>query len=132
VIDLDIKSFFDSVPHDAILQMVGRHTDERWILLYVERWLKARLQQTDGTLMPRDRGTPQGSSISPLLANLFLHHAFDTWMEKDHPNVGFERYCDDVVIHCKTEHEAQLLRGAIARQLAQYGLELHPAKTRIL
>jgi RNA-directed DNA polymerase len=132
VLDLDIRAFFDSVPHDLVLHTVRRHTDERWILLYVERWLKAPLQQTDGTRVPRDRGTPQGSAISPLLANLFLHYAFDAWMAEYHPNVGFERYCDDVVVHCKTEREAQLLQGAIARQLAQYGLELHPAKTRIV
>ena len=132
ILDLDIKAFFDSVPHDLVLRAVRRHTDERWILLYVERWLKAPLQRADGTLAMRDRGTPQGSSISPLLANLFLHYAFDAWMEKHFPNLGFERYCDDVVVHCETEPQAQLLQGAIARQLAQYGLELHPAKTRIV
>jgi RNA-directed DNA polymerase len=95
VIELDIKSFFDSVPHELVLRAVRRHTDERWILLYVERWLKAPLQREDATLEPRDRGTPQGSAISPLLANLFLHYAFDAWMEKRFPDVAFERYCDD-------------------------------------
>jgi RNA-directed DNA polymerase len=132
VIDLDIRAFFDSVPHDLVLQAVRRHTDERWILLYVERWLKAPLQQEDGTLVQRDRGTPQGSSISPLLANLFLHYALDVWMAKRFPDVQFERYCDDGVVHCKSEQQARIVRDAIAERLAQCGLELHPDKTRIV
>ena len=132
VIDLDIKAFFDAVPHEFVLRAVRRHTDERWILLYVERWLKAPLQQADGTLVPRDRGTPQGASISPLLANLFLHYAFDVWMARCFPEVRFERYCDDAVVHCASERQAQRVRDAIAQRLAQCGLELHPAKTRIV
>ena len=132
VIDLDIRAFFDSVPHELVLKAVRRHTDERWILLYMERWLKAPLQQEDGTLVQRDRGTPQGSSISPLVANLFLHYAFDVWMAKRFPDVPFERYCDDAVVHCKTEKQAQFVRDAIAERLADCGLELHPDKTRIV
>jgi len=130
IIDLDIRAFFDSVPHELVVRAVRRHTDERWILLYVERWLKAPLQQEDGTLVQRDRGTPQGSSISPLLANLFLHYAFDLWMAKHFPDLQFERYCDDVVVHCKTEKQAQCVREAIAQRLADCGLEVHPDKTR--
>jgi RNA-directed DNA polymerase len=132
IIDLDIRAFFDSVPHDLVLRAVRRHTDERWILLYVERWLKAPLQQEDGTLVQRDRGTPQGSSISPLLANLFLHYVFDMWMRKRFPDLQFERYCDDVVVHCTTEKQAQFVRDAIAQRMADCGLELHPDKTRIV
>jgi RNA-directed DNA polymerase len=132
VIDLDIKAFFDSVDHELVLRAVRRHTDERWILLYVERWLEAPLQQEDGTLVPRDRGTPQGSSISPLLANLFLHYAFDTWMAKKFPALRFERYCDDVVVHCESEQQARLVRDAVSMRLAQCGLELHPDKTRVV
>jgi RNA-directed DNA polymerase len=132
VIDLDIRAFFDSVDHELVLRAVRRHTDERWILLYVERWLKAPLQQGDGTLVPRDRGTPQGSSISPLLANLFLHYAFDVWMRKQFPDLQFERYCDDGVVHCVNEQQAVLVRDAISGRLAQCGLELHPDKTRIV
>ena len=132
VIDLDIRAFFDSVGHELVLRAVRRHTDERWILLYVERWLKAPLQQQDGTLVQRDRGTPQGSSISPLLANLFLHYAFDMWMQKEFPHLQFERYCDDAVVHCTTEKQALFVRDAIARRLADCGLELHPDKTRIV
>jgi RNA-directed DNA polymerase len=132
VIDLDIRAFFDSVDHELVLRAVRRHTDERWILLYVERWLKAPLQQEDGTLVQRDRGTPQGSSISPLLANLFLHYAFDVWMRRQFPDLQFERYCDDGVVHCESEQQAQFVQDAIARRLAQCGLELHPDKTRIV
>jgi len=126
VIDLDIRAFFDSVPWDLVLKAVAHHTDQRWILLYVERWLKAPLQRQDGTLVARDRGTPQGSAISPLLANLFMHYAFDAWMARQYPAVRFERYCDDVVVHCGSQGQARQVREAIADRLAQVGLELHP------
>jgi hypothetical protein len=132
VIDLDIKAFFDSVPWDLVVKAVAHHTDQRWILLYVTRWLKAPLQQQDGTLVARDRGTPQGSAISPLLANLFLHYAFDAWMAREFPAISFERYCDDVVMHCASEQQARQVRDAIADRLAKLGLELHPDKTRIV
>jgi RNA-directed DNA polymerase len=132
VIDLDIKAFFDSVPWDLILKAVEHHTDQRWILLYVRRWLAAPIQQSDGSLVERDRGTPQGSAISPLLANLFMHYAFDAWMTREFPNIPFERYCDDAVVHCRSESQAHLVRDAIAARLAQVGLELHPDKTRIV
>jgi RNA-directed DNA polymerase len=132
VLDLDLKSFFDSVPHDLVLKAVAHHTDLRWVLLYVERWLKAPLQRADGSLVARDRGTPQGSSISPLLANMFLHYAFDAWMAREHPAVQFERYCDDVIVHTRSEREARQLRATIASRLAECGLELNEQKTRIV
>jgi RNA-directed DNA polymerase len=132
VIDLDIKKFFDTVPHDLVLKAVAHHTDQRWILLYVRRWLAAPLQQVDGSLVARDRGTPQGSAISPLLANIFMHYAFDAWMARKHPDLTFERYCDDCVVHCRSEHQARQVRDDIATRLAQVGLELHPDKTRIV
>jgi RNA-directed DNA polymerase len=132
VIDLDIKAFFDSVPWDLVVKAVAHHTDQRWILLYVTRWLKAPLQQQDGAVIARDRGTPQGSAISPLLANLFLHYAFDAWMAREFPTISFERYCDDAVVHCASEQQAWQVRDAIADRLAQLGLELHPDKTRIV
>jgi RNA-directed DNA polymerase len=132
VLDLDLKSFFDSVPHDLVLRAVARHTDLRFVLLYVERWLKAPLQLEDGSLVERDRGTPQGSAISPLLANTFLHYAFDLWMAREHPGVRFERYCDDVIVHARSEREALQLRAAIASRLAECGLELNEHKTRIV
>ena len=132
VIDLDIKAFFDSVPHERVLAAVAHHTDQRWILLYVQRWLNAPLQQQDGTVVARDRGTPQGSAISPLLANLVMHYAFDAWMAREFPSLAFERYCDDVVVHCTSQAQAGKVRDAIAGRLAAVGLELHPDKTRIV
>jgi RNA-directed DNA polymerase len=132
VIDLDIKAFFDSVPWELVCKAVAKHTNQRWVLLYVKRWLAAPLQQPDGTLAARDRGTPQGSAISPVLANLFMHYAFDVWMAREYPAIQFERYCDDVVVHCTSQAQARLVRDAIAERLAQVGLELHPDKTRIV
>ena len=132
VIDLDIRAFFDSLDHDLVMRTVSKHTDLRWVLLYVERWLKAPLQMGDGTLVQRDRGTPQGSAISPLLANLFLHYAFDRWLTREFPTVSFERYADDAVVHCATKAQAQQVLGAIVERMAQVGLELHPDKTRIV
>jgi len=132
VVDLDIRAFFDSVDHSLMLKAVARHTDQKWILLYVQRWLVAPLRQQDGTLDARDRGTPQGSSISPVLANLYLHYAFDMWLVREFPAVTFERYCDDAVIHCASEEQARQVRDALAARLAQVGLELHPDKTRIV
>jgi RNA-directed DNA polymerase len=134
VIDLDIRAFFDTVPWDLMLKAVAHHLthDQRWILLYVERWLKAPLRRQDGTLVNRERGTPQGSAISPLLANLFMHYAFDAWMAREFPGVRFERYVDDAVVHCRSEKQARFVRDAIAARLKQLGLELHPDKTRIV
>ncbi len=132
VLDLDLKSFFDSVRWDLVLKAVAAHTDQRWILLYVERWLKAPLQREDGSLVERDRGTPQGSAISPLLANMFLHYAFDAWMAREFPAVPFERYCDDIIVHARSERQALQLRAMIAARLAECGLQLNEQKTRIV
>ena len=132
VLDLDIRAFFDSVPHDLVLKAGAHHTDLKWVLLYVQRWLIAPLQRPDGTLVARDRGTPQGSAISPLLANVFMHYAFDRWMVREFPGVRFERYCDDAVVHCVSKDQARLVWAALADRLAQVGLELHPDKTRIV
>ena len=132
IIDLDVRAFFDSVDHSLMLKAVERHTDARWVLLYVTRWLKAPMQKQDGTLVARDRGTPQGSAVSPVLANLYLHYAFDMWLAREHPGVAFERYCDDAVIHCTSQAQAVRIRDALAARLAEVGLELHPAKTRVV
>ncbi len=131
-LDLDLRAFFDSVPHGLLLKAVAHHTDERWVLLYIERWLKAPMQMPDGTLVAREKGTPQGSPISPLLANLFMHYAFDRWMGREYPGCPFERYADDILAHCDTEEQAQHLRAAIAERLGALGLELHPDKTKIV
>ena len=132
VIDLDIKGFFDNLDHSLIMRAVKRHTNCEWILLYIERWLKAPVQLEDGSLVERDRGTPQGSVVSPLLANIFMHQAFDKWMEENHPYAPFERYADDALIHCKSEQQAKYVLNAIANRLAHCKLELHPDKTHIV
>ncbi|GAA1933542.1 group II intron reverse transcriptase/maturase [Streptantibioticus ferralitis] len=131
VIDLDIRKFFDSVRWDLVLKAVEAHTDARWVTLYVKRWLAAPLQLPDGSLLERDRGTPQGSSVSPVLANLFLHYAFDAWLAREFPAVVFERYADDAVVHCTTEYQARRVLAALHERMAQVGLELHADKTRI-
>ena len=131
-IDLDIQSFFDTVPHEPILQAVEKHTDLPWVVLYVKRWLTAPIQQPDGTPQSRDRGTPQGSAISPLLTNLFMHYAFDRYLAETQPQVRFERYCDDAIVHCVSEQQARFIRSVIADRLLEFGLRLHPKKTRIV
>ena len=132
VIDLDIQKFFNSVRWDLVVKAVEANTDLLWVVLYVKRWLEAPLQLPDGTLQKRDRGTPQGSAVSPVLANLFLHYAFDLWMAREFPAVKFERYVDDAVVHCKSEVQARAVLAAIAERMEQVGLRLHPDKTRIV
>jgi RNA-directed DNA polymerase len=132
VVDMDVKAFFDSVPWDLMLKAVARHTTQRWVMLYVERWLKAPMLMPNGTLVDRTKGTPQGGPISPLIANIFLHYGFDLWMTQEFPGVQFERFADDVVVHCVTERQAHQVREAIGRRLADVGLLLHPDKTRIV
>jgi len=132
VIDLDIKGFFDNISHDLMLKALHRHTKEKWILLYVERWLKAPVQLVDGVVEQRTKGTPQGGVISPLLANLFLHYAFDIWMAKRNPTITFERYADDVVVHCDSKEDAVRIKAEISKRMQDCGLELHPEKTKIV
>jgi len=132
VLDLDVAQFFDSVPHDLMVKAVEANTDQPWVLLYVKRWLVAPLQLPTGTLQPRDRGTPQGSAVSPVLANLFMHYAFDLFLSREFPGVQFERYADDAVVHCVSERQARQVRDALAQRLADVGLRLHPDKTRIV
>ena len=132
VVDLDVKAFFDSVTWHLALKAVGRHTDQKWVLLYVERWLKAPMLMPDGTLAERTQGTPQGGPISPLLANIYLHYGFDSWMAREYPGCRFERFADDAVIHCVTERQAFEVRDAVGRRFADIGLSLHPGKTKIV
>jgi RNA-directed DNA polymerase len=114
------------------MRAVRKHCQNPWVLLYVERWLKAPIQTTDGDLRLRERGTPQGGVVSPLLANLFLHYAFDLWVDRDLPSVRFCRYADDAVIHCKSQMQAQFVLRRIGERFKQCGLELHPTKTQIV
>ncbi len=130
VIDLDIRKFFDSVPWHLVVKAVEAHTGDPWVVLYVNRWLQAPSQLPDGTLQKRDRGTPQGSAVSPTLANLFLRYAFDAWMARQFPGVAFERYVDDAVVHCASETQAHAVVAAIAERMEQVGLRLHPDKNK--
>lgn len=132
VIDLDIKAYFDSIPHDLVERAVAHHTDIPWVRLYIARWLRAPVQKADGTLEQRTKGTPQGGVASPLLANLFLHYAFDLWMQREFPQVQFERYADDAIVHCRSERQAKEVLEAIRGRFLQCGLELNATKTRIV
>lgn len=132
VLDLDIKGFFDNIDHELMMRAVRTHTDSKWVLLYVDRWLTAPVQMPDGSVVERLKGTPQGGVISPLLANLFLHYAFDHWMQTNCPHISFERYADDGVCHCVSEKQAQWLKRALERRMKECGLELHPQKTKIV
>jgi group II intron reverse transcriptase/maturase len=132
VIDLDVQKFFDQVPHDLVIKAVRTITECRWVLLYVERWLRAPLAHPDGALEERSKGTPQGSAVSPVLANLFMHYAFDLWMARNFSGCPFERYADDVIMHCKTRRQAEAVLDRIAARMQEVGLNLHPDKTRIV
>jgi RNA-directed DNA polymerase len=132
VLDLDVQKFFDSVDHALMVKAVEANTGQRWVVLYVKRWLVAPLQLPDGTLQERDRGTPQGSAVSPVLANLFMHYAFDLFLEREFPSVDFERYADDAVVHCVTESQARQVWAALEARMEEVGLRLHPDKTKIV
>lgn len=131
VLEFDIRGLFDNIPHDLLLRALEKHTDCEWVRLYIRRWLTAPLQLADGTLVERTRGTPQGGVVSPILANLFLHYAFDAWMARTFPGAPWCRYADDGLIHCKTETQALAIKAALAERFAQCGLEMHPDKTHI-
>jgi RNA-directed DNA polymerase len=132
VIDLDIKAFFDSIPHDLVERAVAHHTDIPWVRLYIARWLRAPVQKAADTLEQRTKGTPQGGVASPLLANLFLHYTFDLWMQRTFPHVQFERYADDAIVHCRSERQAREVLEAIRGRFLQCGLELNATKTRVV
>ena len=132
VLDIDVKGYFDNIDWELLLKAVRHHTDCPWVLLYIERWLKVPVQMEDGRVVERQSGTPQGGVISPLLANLFLHYAFDAWMARHNPHIPFERYADDIVCHCRTEAQARTLWRALGYRFADCKLELHPQKTKIV
>ena len=129
VVEFDIKGAFDNLRHDLLLKALAKHTDCRWILLYVERWLKGSVQLETGEIVQRDIGTPQGGVVSPLLMNLFMHYAFDSWMRREIPDCSFARYADDAVVHCRSHDQAQRLINRLSDRFAECGLELHPDKT---
>ena len=132
VLEYDIKGLFDNIPHELLMKAVHKHTECKWVVLYIERWLKAPMQVSKDELVARDRGTPQGGVISPVLSNLFLHYAFDLWMQKHHSDKPWCRYADDGLIHCKTKEQAEKLLEDLRLRFEECGLELHPEKTRIV
>ncbi|MGH9664844.1 MAG: group II intron reverse transcriptase/maturase [Bryobacteraceae bacterium] len=132
VLDLDIKSFFDEIDWGLLMLAVRRHSDCKWVLLYLQRWLEAPVSMPDGSLVARNRGTPQGAVVSPVLANLFLHYVFDGWIRRKYPTIPFERYADDAICHCQSEAQALELRQALERRFAECKLQLHPQKTKIV
>lgn len=132
VIDVDIKGFFDNISHAILMEMLQKHTQEKWVLLYAERWLKAGVEQEDGSIAGRTKGTPQGGVVSPLFANLYLHYAFDKWIDENNPQCPFERYADDIVIHCASKEEAERVLLLLQNRMTTYELTLHPEKTKIV
>jgi RNA-directed DNA polymerase len=132
VLEFDVRKLFDEIDHELLLKAVKKHTECKWVRLYIERWLKAPMQLADGTLVERTKGTPQGGVVSPVLANLFLHYAFDLWMGRTFPGVLFCRYADDGLVHCQTEQQAHVIKNALTARFAACGLQLHPDKTRIV
>src|SRR6478736_604468 len=119
VLEFDIKGLFDNIDHELLLRAVRKHVTYKWALLYIERWLTAPMVQEDGTIIERSRGTPQGGVVSPILANLFMHYAFDLWMARTFPDLRWCRYADDGLVHCRSEREAKALRTELQERLAE-------------
>jgi RNA-directed DNA polymerase len=132
VIEFDIVGLFDNIPHDLLLKAVQKHTSMKWVLLYIERWLRTPMEYPDGRLEKRTCGTPQGGVISPVLANLFMHYAFDAWMTRTHANNPWCRYADDGLIHCVSKSQTMAIKASLQRRLAECGVEMHPDKTQII
>lgn len=132
VLDMDIKAFFDSIDHELMMRAVEKHAPEKWIRLYIRRWLECPIKLVSGEMQNRTCGTPQGGVISPLIANLYLHYAFDHWMKRNAPSIPFVRYADDVVCHCRTKTEAETLLENLKERLEACKLELHPVKTKLV
>jgi RNA-directed DNA polymerase len=132
VLEFDIKGLFDNIDHELLMKAVRKHTECKWELLYIKRWLTAPFQKTDGQIIKRERGTPQGGVISPILANLFLHYCFDKWMEREFSNNPWCRYADDAIIHCVSEKQAQYLKDRLEKRFRECKLEIHPDKTKIV
>lgn len=132
VLEFDIKGLFDNIDHELLMKAVKKHTDVKWVILYIERWLKAPMQLSDGTTVQRDKGTPQGGVISPVLSNLFLHYVFDLWMKRNYPNQPWCRYADDGLVHCNTQRQVCELLDKLDKRFCECGLKLHPQKTKIV
>lgn len=131
-IDLDISKYFDTIDHDLLLKALTKYTDEKWVLMYIERWLKAGTIKEDGEIEARQEGSVQGGVISPLLSNVFLHFVFDKWIEKHYPTIKFERYCDDIIVHCKSEKQAMFMKAMIVKRLAECKLSVNEQKSKVV
>lgn len=132
VIDLDISKFFDEIDHELMLKAVSHVMEEKWVIMYVNRWLRMPIQKSDGSIEEREgKGTPQGGVISPLLANLFLHYTLDKWLAMHYPKIRFVRYADDIIIHCNSKEEAETVLDAVSRRLSEVKLRTNLEKTRI-
>lgn len=132
LIEFDIKGLFDNIDHNLLMKAVRHHTENKCILLYIERWIKAPLEMSDGTIKDRNTGTPQGGVISPVLSNLYLHYVFDAWMTKHYPEALWCRYADDGICHCKTKEQAESLLAELEQRFMDCKLEIHPEKTKIV
>ena len=132
VLEFDIKGLFDNIDHELLMKAVCKHTDNPWVIIYIRRWLRVPFQMPDGSVIERTKGTPQGGVISPVLANLFLHYAFDVWMTREQPDKPFARYADDGIAHCRSLSDAKVLQESLKQRFEECGLELHPEKTRII
>jgi RNA-directed DNA polymerase len=132
IVEFDIKAAFDQIDHTLLMKAVRRHIKEGWLLLYIERWLTAPFETADGATLPRTQGTPQGGVISPILMNLFMHYAFDSWMKRTYPQCPFARYADDAVVHCRSQAQAEAVMRSIALRLEECGLTMHPEKSSIV
>ncbi|MBW8688406.1 group II intron reverse transcriptase/maturase [Chitinophaga sp. B61] len=132
VVDMDIQGCFDNIPHDLLMRAVRQHCKTKWMLLYIERWLKVPLQKVNGEIIERTKGVPQGSVIGPLLSNLFLHYCMDKWLEVNYSGCPFERYADDALIHCSSMLEAEEVKQAISTRLSSCGMALHAEKTYVV
>ena len=132
VLEFDIRGMFDNIDHELLMKAVKKHTDSPWLLLYIERWLTGEIEQPDGGVTVRSKGVPQGGVISPLLSNLFMHYAFDVWMEREFPSCPWCRYADDGLAHCRSLAEAEGLMMALEERLQECGLQMHPVKTKIV
>jgi len=133
VIDMDIKSYFDEVSHELLMKAIAKHVGEKWVKMYILRWLESPIQTKDGQMIAKQgKGTPQGGVISPLLANLFLHYVLDKWLEQQYPHIAFVRYADDIIVHCQSETESKAVLEAIQERLRACHLQLNEAKTQIV
>ncbi len=132
VVEYDIGKFFDNIDHVMLMKAVNAHTNIPWVILYINRWLKAPVKMPDGEVVERGSGTPQGGVISPVLANLFLHYAFDKWMQREYPHLKWVRYADDGLIHCRSEREAKAVLERLKQRMEYCHLRIHPDKSRVI